>query len=136
VKWQFSFEEPKIYDQTNNNFMHKKRLRKPNPTPNQSTTPSTQRQTLTLNTLRITFTGRYNTFSNMSFISNILITTNNTDTKRNKQTAQLIKTHVLSCTKTTHQKNTSAMIYNPPKPTLRKFVRNTRPHLIKLYLSH
>jgi len=65
--------------------MHKKRLRKPNPPSDKPTTPSTQRQMLTLNTLRIPLTRHHNTFSNTSFISNTLITINNTNTKRHKQ---------------------------------------------------
>jgi len=69
-------------------------------TPNQSTTPSMQRQMLTFNTLCISLTGHYNTFSDVSFISNIFMIINNTDAKGSKQTVQLIKIHVLTRTKT------------------------------------
>jgi len=79
---------------------------------------------LTLNTLRITFTRHHNTFSDMSFISNILITINNTYSKKGQV---MCVTHLDTCV-LVYQNNTLkehlCCDLWTPKPALVRFIRN------------
>ena len=114
--------------------MHLKRFRKTYSSSCQPFHPSTQRQMLALNFLRITLTNPDLINSKELFIRIITIRINLQNTKRLQQQKQLLQNIMLTRTKRVRQNLPTLMIYCMPKPTLMTFIVDKRPHLIHLHL--
>ncbi len=83
-------KEPEIDDQTNGNSMHTVRLGKADTFSDKSAAPSTQRQVMTLNALRIFLAGYDCTFRNMVFVCKIIVTIDNLYIVRGEKSEKFI----------------------------------------------